>query len=94
VPLALGEYVCFGVSVLNEGFSFNFISLCSPSSLQGIGKKNWRKSNQTFLLIPCDEEGEPGKTKIKLNPLLRLETPKQTYSSQVRMHEKTLKVID
>src|SRR5687767_14634688 len=45
------------------------------------------------FLIPCDEEDYQRETKLKLNPLSRLKTPKQAHSSQSQMPEKSKKVI-
>lgn len=51
------------------------------------------------LVIPCDEEKEQRDKKFNLNPLLRLERPKETrsstngYSYQSQMDEQLKKVI-
>ncbi|KAH0648818.1 WAS/WASL-interacting protein family member 1-like isoform X1 [Solanum tuberosum] len=49
--------------------------------------------NDTPSLIPCDEEDDQRETNLKVNPLSRLETPKQTPSSQNQMPEKSKKVL-
>uniref|UniRef100_A0A0V0IWQ6 Putative ovule protein n=2 Tax=Solanum chacoense TaxID=4108 RepID=A0A0V0IWQ6_SOLCH len=49
--------------------------------------------NDTPSLIPCDEEDDQRETNLKVNPLSRLETPKQTPSSQNQMPEKSKRVL-
>ncbi|WMV43887.1 hypothetical protein MTR67_037272 [Solanum verrucosum] len=49
--------------------------------------------NNTPSLIPCDEEDDQRETNLKVNPLSRLETPKQTPSSQNQMPEKSKRVL-
>ncbi|KAL3331333.1 hypothetical protein AABB24_034919 [Solanum stoloniferum] len=48
--------------------------------------------SDTPLLIPCDEKEDQRETNLKVNPLSRLETPKQT-PSQNQMPEKSKKVL-
>ncbi|KAG5593205.1 hypothetical protein H5410_043719 [Solanum commersonii] len=61
--------------------------LVPPSPVPPLGS-----ISDTPLLIPCDEEDDQRETNLKVNPLSRLETPKQT-PSQNQMPEKSKKML-
>lgn len=68
------------------GSNGNIPELVPPPPVSPLGS-----ISDTPLQIPCDEEDDQRET--KLNPLSRLETPKQTHSSQSQMPEKSKKVM-